>query len=189
MIQDELSALIDKTATLMEMFERRTSDIDTRQQVLSEQLQGLAQQLPATVRQSADAALQILPQQILGKIGSGLDKPVNDYEQRLREAGALLRDGSQTLVQQLQRMERLHKQLVWKVVGVTATCLLVLVVGGAWLSSHYYQLVRDNQIAAELLTAYNAADVMVCEEQLCVNVDPKGKRHGDQGQYLPARPR
>lgn len=189
MNQDELTALIDKTATLMEMFERRTHAIDERQQVLSQQLQGLAQLLPATVRHSADTALQALPAQVLGKIQSGLDQPVNDYEQRLREAGALLRDGSQTLVLQLQRLERLHKQLVWKVVGVTAICLLLLVVSGTWLSSHYYNAVREHQVAADLLKVYNVADVMICEQRLCVNVDSKGKRYGDQGQYLPARPR
>ena len=189
MNQDELNALIDKTATLMEMFERRTQDIDERQQLLARQLQGLVQQLPTTVRQSADNTLQALPEQLLGKIKNGLDKPVNDYEQRLREAGTLLRDGSQTLAQQFQRLERLHKLLVWKVVGVTVTCLAVLLVGGGWLSSHYYNAVRDNQVAADLLKAYNAADVIVCEQRLCVNVEPKGKRYGENGQYLPAKTR
>lgn len=189
MHQDELTGLIARTAALMEQFERRCIDIDRRQQALSQDLQRLAQQVPAAVKQSADSSLQTLPGQLLGRVQAGLEQPVSAYEQRLRDAGVLLGDGSRTLAGQLQRMERLHRHLVWKTMGVALGSLLLVAVVGAWLSSHYYGEIRDNQIAAELLKAYDAADVVLCEQRLCANVDRESEAYGEQEQYLPVRAR
>ena len=189
MHQDELMALVSKTAALMEQFERRCIEIDERQQALSHDLQRLAQQVPLTIRQSADSSLQMLPRELLGKVQDGLEQPVAAYEQRLREAGVLLGEGSQLLATQLQRMQRLHRHLMWKTAGVALASLLLLVAGGIWLSMHYYRVIGENQVAAGLLKAYNAADVVVCEGRLCANVDRKGSPRGDKGQYLPVRTR
>ena len=114
MHQDELTALVSKTAALMEQFERRCIEVDERQQALSHELQKLAQQVPVTIRQSADSSLQMLTRDLLGKVQDGLERPVAAYEQRLREAGVLLGEGSQLLATQLQRMQRLHRHLAWK---------------------------------------------------------------------------
>jgi hypothetical protein len=189
MHQDELATLIRRTATLMEQFERCCNRIEQRQQVLTDTLQHLAQQVPAAVRQSAEQSLQALPRELLDKVESGLEQPVNAYQQRLHQAGALLGDGSRTLAGQLQRMEKLHRHLAWKIVAVPTASLLLLLVSGIWLSSHYTQVIRQNQISAELLAAYNGGDVTLCEGRLCANVDLQGKAYGDQGQYRPVQPR
>jgi hypothetical protein len=189
MHQDELTALIGKTSALMEQFERRCIEIEKRQQGLSHDLQTLAGQVPAAFRQSADNSLQLLSRELLGKLRDGLEQPVAAYEQRLREAGVLLGEGSQILATQLQRMQHLHRHLMWKTTGVALASLLLLVAGGTWLSTHYYRVIGENQVAAGLLKAYNAADVVVCEGRLCANVDRKGSPRGDKGQYLPVKRR
>ncbi len=48
--------------------------------------------------------------------------------------------------------------------------LLALLLGGAWPAMHY-------------------ADVTLCGERLCANVERDGPRYGDRGQYVPVRPR
>ena len=51
---------------------------------------------------------------------------------------------------------------------------------------HYTKVIEDNQITADLMRAFNRADVVLCEKnQLCANVDTKGKRYGDHKQYFP----
>jgi prefoldin subunit 5 len=185
MEQQQLMALVSKTAALMESFERRCNQIEQRQLALTEQLQQLAQQVPAAVRQSADSSLQSLPGQLLGKVQHGLEQPVSAYEKRLQNAGSALQEGSQSLALQMQRMEGLHRHLVWKTVGATTTCMLLLLVGGIWLSTHYYGVIRENQIAADLLEAYNRADVTLCGEgRLCAKVDVQEGRNDHRSQYV-----
>ncbi|RXD62645.1 relaxation protein, partial [Xanthomonas perforans] len=67
--------------------------------------------------------------------------------------------------------------------------LLLLLGGGGWLLTQYRQEIRDNRLRAELLRAYNGADVMLCGDRLCANVDTKGAAYGDRRQYRPVKPR
>ncbi|MGO1070094.1 relaxation protein [Lysobacter sp. CA199] len=189
MDQQELTELISATATLMEQFERNCAQIEQQQRALSQQLQTLSQQLPATVRQSADATLSGLPGELMGKLRSGLERPVGDYEKRLVQAGTALGDGSQALAQQLQRMERMHKSLIWKVTGTVIACIALLLVGAIWLSMHYIGVIRDNQVAADKLKAINSADLILCGDRLCANIDRKAQGYGDKGQYAPVQRR
>ena len=130
--------------------------------------------------------MQRIPSEVMGSVRTGIERPVAAYEKRLHEAGGLLQTGSQALATQLQRMERLHKQLVWKVAGITLGSLMLLLAGGAWLSKHYYDEIRKNQVSADLLKAYNQADVTLCDGRLCAKVDKRGKR---QGEYVPIESR
>ncbi|BAV95622.1 relaxation protein [Lysobacter enzymogenes] len=189
MQHDELTALISKTAVLMEQFERRCEELERHQRALAEHLQALAQQVPGVVRQSADDSLRSLPGAVMGKLESGLSEPVGAYEKRLREAGSLLHDGSQTLAAQLKRMEQLHRHLVWKIVGAAFGSVLLLLIGGGWLLWQYRADIDRQRISAELLRAYNQADVTLCEERLCANVDDKAAAYGERKQYRPVRPR
>ncbi len=192
MDEQALNDLISKTAMLMEKFERNCSELDQRQQALAQQLGDLAQKLPLVVRQSADSSLQTLPEQVLGKVQSGLEQPVDQYEKRLKDAGTKVSEGSHALAQQIQRMERLHKHLVWKTAGVAIGSMLLLLVGGIWLSTHYYGIIRENQISADLLKAYNRADVTLCGkdlDQLCANIDRESASYAAKKQYVPIKPR
>lgn len=134
MQQDELGALVGKTAALMEQFERRCVEIDRRQQALAHELQALTQRLPVVVAQSADGSLRSLHAGILEHVHGGLRQPVEAYEQRLRAAGGLLDEGARRLASQLHGMQRLHRRLVWTLAGVTACGLLLLVAAGAWIA-------------------------------------------------------
>jgi hypothetical protein len=40
-----------------------------------------------------------------------------------------------------------------------------------------------------LLQAYNRADVTLCGGRLCANVETRGRRYGERGQYVPVAPR
>ncbi len=188
MRQDETEQRLAKVSALMELFERNCVAMDQRLQSLAEGLQGAASQLPAVVGQAADRSLQILPGQVIDRVKDGLQQPVQNYQQRLDSAGGKISEGAQALARQLQRMEQLHRLLVWKVATITAGCLVLMIAGGLWLSTHYAGVIRENQLTADLLRAYNAADVSICDGRLCANVDPTAKRHGSKSEYLLVRP-
>lgn len=96
---------------------------------------------------------------------------------------------SHALAAQLHAARALYRHLLWKVVGVCLASLALVVLGGGWLSRHYYEEIRRHQVSAQLLQAYDAADVTLCDGRLCANIDPKGDRFGEDDQYRPVRDR
>lgn len=185
----EVAGLISKTAVLMEQFDRRCGEIEQRLLTHSGELERLSQQVPAIVRQSADGSLHALPGLVMDRLGGGLERPVQDYQQRLHRAGGELETAALKLGGQIERLQRLHRLLLWKTVAAVAVCLALLLAGGAWLSLHYTGVIEQNRLSAELLQAYNRADVTLCDGRLCANVETRGKRYGERGQYAPVAPR
>ena len=185
----EVAGLISKTAVLMEQFDRRCGDIEQRLRMHSNELERLSQKVPAIVRQSADGSLHILAGLVMDKLGDSLDRPVQDYRQRLQQAGNEIEAAVRGLAGEVARLQRWHRLLLWKAIGAVSCCLLLLLAGGAWLSLHYTQVIRHNQLSAELLQAYNRADVTLCEGRLCAHVEANGKRYGEHGRYAPVAPR
>lgn len=186
---DEVAALISKTAVLMEQFDRRCGEIEQRLRTHSGELERLSQQVPAIVRQSADGSLHALPGLVMDRLGGGLERPVQDYQQRLQRASGELETAALKLGGQIERLQRLHRLLLWKAVAAVSVCLALLLAGGAWLSLHYAGVIEQSRLSANLLQAYNRADVTLCDGQLCAHVDAKGKRYGERGQYVPVAPR
>jgi hypothetical protein len=184
--QEELAALISQTAALMEQFERRTESVDFRLQELAQQLTRLTEQLPYVVRQSADDAMQSIPTQVVGQTQAGLAHSVAEYQDRWREASTQVASTSHLLAERISKLERLHRTLVWKTTSVVVASMAILLGGSIWLFVHFSNIIKENQISAELLRAYNRADVALCDGgKLCANVDVKGKRYGENREYLP----
>jgi ElaB/YqjD/DUF883 family membrane-anchored ribosome-binding protein len=176
-------------AMLMYRFQQRCQAIEQQQQALADDLKLLTQQLPLVVRTAVEDSLRQLPKDVREKIDSALHQTVLEYRQRYELAGREVGQGAQHLNQEMGRIERIHRMLVWKAVGVTAACLALLLAGGAWLSMHYAGVIRDNQISAETLRTYNAADLVLCDGRLCANVDMRGKRYGTHGEFVPVKTR
>jgi hypothetical protein len=168
--------LVSRAAALMEQYERASAGIQQQLAALTQAAQESTRQLPAAARQSADGALASLPGQVIQQVQKGLDQSTFQAQQaaqRVEEMG-----------QQVQRLQHISRMLIWKIAGITATSLVFLLIGGIWLASHYYNVIRENQIDAALMQAYNRADVSLCQGRLCANVDATGARSGDDKQYL-----
>jgi hypothetical protein len=113
--------------------------------------------------------------------------PLGNCERLLFSAGNRARDGTPILPRQFERIEPQHQGLVRKMsraaLGTLRLALvtLALLLGGAiWLSMYYADIICGNQISADLLKAYNQADVMLCDGRLCAKIGKK---------YLPVAPR
>ncbi|SFW75699.1 hypothetical protein SAMN02800691_3575 [Luteibacter sp. UNCMF366Tsu5.1] len=77
----------------------------------------------------------------------------------------------------------------WQFVMIVSVLGIVLLGAAVWLSAHYMRVIEQNQLSADLLKAYNRADVTLCDGRLCARVDTKGKRWGEKGEYMPVQPR
>lgn len=183
----DIADLISRTAVLMEQFDRRCGVIEQRLHAQSDELQQLGQQLPAIVRQSAEHSLHAIPGLLLDRLGGELERPAQDYRQRLHDAGVEAETAARRLAGQLAAWQRLQRMLLWKTLAATATCLALLLAGGSWLAIHYTAAIRHHPSNAEWLEAYRRADVTLCDRRLCANVEPRGKRYGSHGQYLPIK--
>lgn len=118
-----------------------------------------------------------------------MEQPVAGFEKRLQQADSLIGERAHSLSDQPRRIERVQRLLLWKGTAVVIGSLLLLLAGGEWLLPQYRDEIRNNQLRAELLRAYNGADVMLCDRRLCANVETKGATYGDRRQYRPVRPR
>ncbi|WP_122101298.1 relaxation protein [Solilutibacter pythonis] len=182
--------MIAKTASLMEQFERRCAKIEQDQQVLTQRLAAMAEHIPGIVRQSADTHLQRISSNIAGSAREGLQQAVSGYEQGLNQSGAALKNQAATLNTELKRLEALHRHLILKVAAILTFGLGLLIMGTLYLSTHYRSVIEQNQVSAELLRAYNRADVTLCGDTLCANIDPKAKPYGSgKKTYHPVKPR
>lgn len=181
----ELNALIDKTATLMVQYERRGAVVEARLRALDETLKSLAGRLPEVVRVAADDIVRSVPAELAEGAAHGLERPLGEYRAQLQSAGDEVTRSAQSLAAQIARLRGAHRLLVWEACGALAVALALLLGGGAWLAAHYAGVVRANQVSAEVMQAYNRADVVLCGKgELCANVDAKRSRYGAEGQYL-----
>ena len=186
---DRITDLVASVSALMERFERRTQQIEGSLQAAHRQLQDLSQQLPETLRRAADTEMRHLRDSVVGTVDVSLGQSISTYQTRLETSGQDVRQASHALAAQIHAARALYRHLLWKVVGVCLASLVLIVLGGGWLSNHYYNEIRRHQLSAELLKAYDAADVTLCGGRLCANVDPKGDEFGEEGQYRPVRNR
>ncbi|HKT30613.1 relaxation protein [Dyella sp.] len=178
-----------KAMALMAQFERRCHQLEQHQQALMEQLQRAIGGVPGQVAQSADRMLSSFPKVAATQLEHGLEHSITQYEQRLGQSTAQLQDRMGQLASHVRRLDQLCRHLVWKTAASVIGALLIAIIGGSWLLWYYQGELRNSQVSAELMHAYNQADVTLCGGRLCVNVDKSGQKYGEHGQYLLAKPR
>jgi hypothetical protein len=187
--KEDVEALAYKTGALLEQFVRYCEQQGQHQTAMAERLQYAIGSVPEQMKQSADKVFSVLPQTITAHVENGLSVPIKGYERKLEESAGQLQERVGQLTRQLARLELFSRRLVWKVAAMVIAALLVAVIGGATAVSYYRDQIKQSQITAELLHAYNQADVTLCDGHLCANVDNRGQKYGERGQYQPVRPR
>lgn len=184
MQEDNVMAAMSKVSALMEHFQLYGASVERQLETTIKKLDTIAERMPQQLQHSAHDLLGALPPQIVGQVGQHLSPSVKQFEQRLDASVHTLQQGTQAAAEALQTIQRMHRWLIWKMLGITFGCLLLLTAGGVWLAGYYADVVRQNQVSAELMEAYNSADVAPCGDRLCARVDPKGKHYGEKGEYV-----
>jgi ElaB/YqjD/DUF883 family membrane-anchored ribosome-binding protein len=174
-----------QVAVLLERLSRMSESMDTRHRQAMDQQERTVQALPGVLRQAADQKLGHMTADATRALRAGLDEPLADVAQRADEHQRIMLASTNAMVDTQHKLTRFVNKAIWLVVGVLATLVPLLAVGG-YLGWHYKQVIAQNQIEADLLQAYNRADVRLCGNQLCARVVRSDKRYGN---YLPVHSR
>jgi hypothetical protein len=174
-----------QVAMLIERLSRMSESMDARHRHAADQQERTVQALPGVLRQAADQTLGRMAADGARVLRTGLNEPLADVAQRAADHQRLMLESTDAMIQTQRKLVTFVNKAIWLVVGVLAILLPVVAVGG-YLGWHYKQVVARHQIEAELLQAYNQADVRLCGNQLCARVDRSEKRYGE---YHPVKSR
>ncbi|HIE5097084.1 relaxation protein [uncultured Stenotrophomonas sp.] len=189
--EHDLDALVARTALLMAQFQRMQADLEQQQSQAIASLEQLSRILPVQLRSSADAALGAVGREGAAMVQGALQQPLKAYETQLAQSATRLADSAQTLAGSIDQQRRVARSVAWKSVASAVAAVSLVLGGGAWLGTRYRADLERDRIQAELMRAYNQADVVLCgkPQRLCANVDSKGPAYGEGRRYRPVRPR
>ncbi len=163
MSADELKNTVVQAAELLEYFKRQTTAASEANHAAAGRLRNAADAAPALFQQAANHAF-------------------DSFEQRFQAVDQRINTTAQKFMEHLGHFEK-RVMLVASIVIFGAVALLCGAVAGAW---YFKGEIEQNQLQANLLRAYNQADVNLCGGQLCVRVDKANKHFGD---YVLVAPR
>jgi len=172
-------------ADLVARLARLSQELGERNRQAVEQLQRASQSAPAVLRQAADQAWSGLSSRANESVQQGLQGPLDGLGRHIADSIARMQTATQGLMQAQQRMQSTVRKLHW-LVGAVAMVMLLALIAGTAMVRHYRGVIAEHQIQAELMRAYNQADVTLCDGRLCANVERNGKSY--QG-YVPIKPR
>lgn len=159
--QETLHDLLGKMAVLVAQFDRHCAQS-------REALQTSARQVPEQVRLSTDQQMERLHKTLSAQAGNAIERPVTRCVQQLDASSTQLQRAADVLMAQSQRAGEVHRGVVWASTGVAGIALLAILIAGMTSTRYYAGEIQRQRISADLLKAYNAADVQLCGERLCV---------------------
>lgn len=182
---DDMKKAAVQVANLMERLSHTGQELRQSNRQATEELQHAAQAAPAVLRQAVDTVLGELAANTVRAVHQGLNGPLDGFNRQVLDLANRVQGIMHALDQAQQRMGSTMRKLSLLVTGVVATMLLV-VIAGSGLLWHYKTVIAQNQISAELMQAFNQADVRLCDGKLCARMEKADKRFGD---YVPLKSR
>lgn len=182
---DERTNLI-QAAAIMERVARVNQELSQSNLRAADTLEHTANATPSLLQNAARQTLGQFTSDIAKSVHNGLNQPLDDFNRHVTDSVSRINSAMHGMTQSREKMTAIVDKLRWLVMGVVATMLLVMLACGGLLW-HYHSVIADNQIEANLMRAYNQADVRLCDDgHLCARVDRADRRYGD---YAPVAPR
>ena len=189
MNNDELKDLVVKLALIAQRLDERSEAAVQRVEQTGVALDRRAHGLSNNAEDFAQSVLRMLRQMAGEALGSGIDQAAKQCNKELTSAA----QGAAASVQEMQRthgqLQRERRTWVWIGSGALLIGSVLAVGASAWMVKSSREQVARHQIEARLLRAYNQADVTLCGEQLCANIDPDAPGVGAKKQYRLVQPR
>ncbi|WP_373700394.1 hypothetical protein [Neisseria dentiae] len=139
--------------------------------MMTQFLQKQSRDLAAELKSGQDAFFEKQRGEVVRYIRQDIknewDKASNSYLKDMEDARNMMISEVNEFRAYLQEVNAKNKQLVFRSWLAVSLSLLVLLIGGGWLSYQYTQVIRQNQVDAELLSLINRSDLVKCGDSLC----------------------
>jgi len=122
-------------------------------------------------------------------IGKGLADSIGEFKSQLTACAHAASAAARTLEGERLALSRERRTWLWLGSGALLVASTLATVSSFHAVSSSRKEVERNQIAADLLRAYDQADVRLCGHRLCANVEDSGARQGTDNQYRLVKPR
>lgn len=154
-----------------------------------EALRQAGQTLGSGARQISREVVQTVETQAHAALERGAGGIYEKLNRQFESAGEQATFASATMSEQRRLLSRTQGALVWKSLLVLLIGACLVIVGTTYWARANLREAQRHQVEAELLRAYNAADVTLCDGRLCANVEARGRQYGDRKQYRLVKPR
>lgn len=148
-----------------------------------------AQRLGSSAGAFTREVSQALQQRSGDIIGRGLGSSVEQFNTQIAASARTASAAARTLETERQALSRERRTWLWLGSGALMIGSILAIGSAVYAVTDSRRQIERNRIEAELLRAYNQADVTLCGAQLCANVDGAGPRFGDTKEYQRVKPR
>lgn len=180
---------LTQSTRLLALQERENAQL--RQQRTQEfaVLQQIAQRLEDGGERFGQEALRTIgaqTQQVMTEQGSAALSKLNRQAEQAAERAEW---AGRSFGQQQMQLTRTQTALLWKTWIGLAVGAVFLVGGTGYVAWKNKQAADRYDVDAVTARAITEADVILCGDRLCANVEAESKAVGDKGQYRPIKPR
>lgn len=184
---DDLKTLALRLAALGERLDQRSEAASRRVEQAAAALDRGAQQLSASTAGFTRDVAQALRHQAGEIVGSGIGAAAGAFDEQVRAAAKSASAAARGLEAEVQALRRERRTWAWMGGGAMLLGGFLAVGASLFAVTEGRRQLAQQRVEAELLRAYNRADVTLCDGVLCANVDDAGPRRGDRKQYRPVR--
>lgn len=186
---DDLKELVIRLAVIAERLDARSEAAVQRIERTGTAMDQGAGQLAASGAAFARQALQALDAQAGEVLRHGLAQAMGQCEAGMREASRHAAATAHELAQAREALRRERRRTLWLGSGALLVGAVLAVGASLYAATASHRQVQADRAEARLLRAVNRADLTLCGERLCANVERDGGGVGARGRYLPVRPR
>lgn len=186
---EALKTLVIKLAAVAERLDQRSQSAVQQVEQAAAMLDQRAHRLGSSSADFTREVSQALQRQSGEFLGRGLGDSIAEFKSQLTACARAASAAAQTLESERQALSRERRTWLWLGSGALLVASMLATVSAFHAVVTSRKEVERNQIAAGLLRAYDQADVTLCGQRLCANVDDRGGRHGADKQYRLVKPR
>ena len=180
---EAIKTLVIQLAAVAERLDQRSQSAVQQVEQAGAMLDQRAHRLGSSSADFTREVFNALQRQSGEFLGKGLGDSIGEFKSQLAACARAATTAARTLESERQALSRERRTWLWLGSGALLVASTLAMVSSFYAVVTSRKEVERNQIAADLLRAYDQADVTLCGHRLCANVDDRGARQGADNQY------
>lgn len=186
---DTLKTLAIQLTAITERLEQRSEAAVQRVEDTSARMEGQALHLTDDVDGFVRKVAHALQQQSNFIIQGAADSAIKPLSAQLAATTRMAQQGAEGLARERQNLAKARATWVWTGGAALLVGSLLAAGGATYAVVQSRAELQKNRADTALLKAINMADVTLCGDRLCANIDAKGSDKRGDGPYRPVRMR